>query len=223
MKVSEALATRISCRAFLSDAVSEETVRAIIGQARHAPSGGNLQPWHLYVLSGGPLAALISDIHRKMRDTPRGEPPEYAVYPSDLKDPYEARRFKCGEDLYATIGIERSDKSSRIAQFQKNFTFFGAPVGMFVYIDRTMGPPQWADAGIFIQSIMLAAREHGLHTCPQEAWVQWNRTVADHLGPPPEWMLYCGIGLGRMDETAPINSLRTERAEVDEIATFKFQ
>ncbi|MDA4844422.1 nitroreductase [Hoeflea poritis] len=220
MNVSDALATRITCRAFRPDAVPEETVRAIIDKARYAPSGGNLQPWHVFVLTGRALSGLLNDIQETMVEMPRGQTPQYRVYPENLKDPYEARRFKCGEDMYATIGVTREDKKGRIAQFQRNFRFFGAPVGMFVYLDRTMGAPQWADTGIFLQSIMLLAREYGLHTCPQEAWVQWHETVAGHLNPPDDWMLFCGLGLGYMDEAAPINGLRTDRASVDEIATF---
>lgn len=222
MNVSEALASRITCRAFLPDPVGAETVRSIIDMARQAPSGGNLQPWNLHVMSGAPLAALLDDVHQQMQVTPRGQALEYNIYPPNLKDPYEARRFKCGEDMYATVGIERSDKAGRIAQFQKNFGFFGAPVGMFVYLDRTMGPPQWADVGIFIQSVLLLAREFGLHCCSQEAWAQWHETVAAHVNPPAEWMLFCGIGIGYMDHEAPINSLRTDRASLDEIATFHF-
>lgn len=222
MKVSEALASRITCRAFLPDPVRVETVRSIIDMARQSPSGGNLQPWNIHVLSGAPLAALLADVHQQMQVTPRGQAPEYNIYPPNLKEPYEARRFKCGEDMYATVGIERSDKAGRIAQFQKNFGFFGAPVGMFVYIDRTMEPPQWADVGIFIQSVLLLAREFGLHCCSQEAWAQWHETVAAHVNPPAEWMLFCGIGIGYMDHQAPINSLRTDRAPLDEIATFRF-
>ena len=220
MNVSDALATRISCRVFRPDPVPDSTVRAIIERARQAPSGGNLQPWHLYVLTGNALDALLADISETMIDTPRGQMPEYRVYPQNLKDPYEARRFKCGEDMYATIGVTREDKKGRVAQFQRNFRFFGAPVGMFFYLDRTMGAPQWADVGIFLQSIMLLAREHGLHTCSQEAWAQWHGTVAKHLNPPEDWMLFCGMALGYMDEDAPINKLRTDRAAVDEIATF---
>ncbi|WP_419913137.1 nitroreductase [Hoeflea sp.] len=220
MNVSDALTTRITCRAFRPDPVPDNTVRAIIDKARFAPSGGNLQPWHLFVLTGNALNALLADIRETMVDTPRGQVPEYRIYPENLKDPYEARRFKCGEDMYATIDVTREDKKGRIAQFQRNFQFFGAPVGMFVYLDRTMVPPQWADVGIFLQSIMLLAREHGLHTCSQEAWAQWHGTVATHLNPPDSWMLFCGMGLGYMDEHAPINRLRTDRAAIDEIATF---
>ncbi len=222
MNVSEALASRMTCRAFLPDPVSQETVRSIIDMARQSPSGGNLQPWNLHVMSGAPLKALLQDVEQQMQVTPRGQALEYNIYPPNLKEPYEARRFKCGEDMYATVGIERSDKAGRIAQFRKNFGFFGAPVGMFVYLDRTMGPPQWADVGIFIQSVLLLAREFGLHCCSQEAWAQWHETVAAHVNPPAEWMLFCGIGIGYMDHQAPINSLRTERAPLDEIATFHF-
>ncbi|GKX35918.1 MAG: NADH dehydrogenase [Rhizobiaceae bacterium MnEN-MB40S] len=220
MNVSEALATRISCRAFRPDPVDSETVRAIIDGARFAPSGGNLQPWSLFAVSGAPLARIFDDVRAKMSDTPRGETPEYNVYPPDLKEPYAARRFKCGEDLYASIGIKRDDKPGRIRQFRRNFEMFGAPVGLFVYIDRTMGPPQWSDVGMFLQSVMLLAREHGLHTCAQEAWAQWHTTIDEHLKPPAEWMLFCGIALGYMDEDHPINTLRTEREPVEEIVTF---
>ncbi|ADZ69754.1 nitroreductase [Polymorphum gilvum] len=220
MKVSEALASRISCRAFLPEPVPLATVRAILEGAARAPSGGNLQPWHVHVLTGAPLKALIADIAARTALTPRGEGTEYAVYPPDLKEPYAARRFKCGEDMYRLLGVEREDRKGRGAQFRRNFELFGAPVGLFVYLDRTMGPPQWADCGMFLQSVMLLAREHGLHTCAQEAWAQWHGTLAEHLSPPAEHMFFCTIALGRMDETAPVNRLKTERAAVDDFARF---
>lgn len=220
MDVLKALETRISCRAFLPDAVPASTVRAILTAAARAPSGGNLQPWHVHVLTGAPLAAMIDDIKAKMAEFPRGEGQEYRVYPEGLHDPYEARRFKCGEDMYKLLGIERADKSGRGRQFRRNFELFGAPVGLFVYLDRMMGPPQWADCGMFLQSLMLAARAHGLHTCAQEAWAQWHKTLVDHLSPPDNHMLFCGIALGRMDESAAINSLRTDRASLKEFASF---
>jgi nitroreductase len=107
-----------------------------------------------------------------------------------------------------------------LEQFKKNFRMFDAPVALFAYIDRSMGPPQWSDMGMFLQSVMLMAREHDLHTCAQEAWAQWHLTVAAHLKPPEDWMLFCGIGIGYMDKGAPINGLRTERAPVNEITTW---
>ncbi len=219
MNVSEALQSRISCRAFLSKPVPEDTLKAILAGAAQAPSGGNLQPWWVYGLTGSALEALRVDVHERMQESPRGDGLEYEIYPPDLKEPYTARRFKCGEDLYASIDIAREDKPGRIEQFKRNFDFFGAPVGLFLYLDRTMGPPQWADCGMFLQSVMLLAREHGLHTCAQESWAQWYATIARHIDPPEELLLFCGLALGYMDEQAPVNRLRTERAGIDEFAT----
>ena len=220
MKVSEALETRISCRAFLPRPVPEETVRDIISRATRSPSGGNLQPWHIYACAGDALQGLIDEVAERMQETPRGDGLEYRIYPDDLKETYNARRFKCGEDLYATIGVGREDKAGRLRQFKRNFELFGAPVGLFVYLDRSMGPPQWADCGIYLQSVMLLARERGLHTCPQESWAQWHRVVARHLNPPEELMLFCAVALGEMDAAAPVNGLRTERAPLEEYARF---
>ena len=221
MKVSNAIDTRMSCRAFLPTTVPESTVRAILEAATRAPSGGNLQPWHCHVLSGEPLARFLDIIRRRLAQHPRGEGAEYDVYPPGLAEPYRSRRFKCGEDMYATIGVPREDKRARVRQFARNYGFFGAPVGMFFCIDRQMGPPQWADLGMYMQSVMLLAREHGLHTCPQEAWAVWHEAVAEFLVLPPALMLFSGMALGYRDETAPINTLRTDRAPLEEFATLR--
>lgn len=218
MKVSQALESRISCRAFLDQPVPRETVEKILKAASSAPSGGNLQPWRIYALSGEKLAGVVSEIGSRLETEPRGEGMQYRIYPKDLKDPFFSRRHKCGEDLYAAIEVEREDRDGRFAQFKRNFEFFGAPVALFLYLDRTMGPPQWADAGIFLQSLMLMARECGLHTCSQEAWAYWPETISRHVGAPEELILFCGICLGYMDETAPVNALRTDRAELAEFA-----
>lgn len=221
MKVSDALKSRITCRAFLPDPVPETTVRRILDVARWSPSGGNLQPWRTYVFAGDALATLKAAVAEEMKTTPMGHPPSYEIYPADLKQPYHGRRKKCGEDMYATIGVAREDKPGRYAQFRRNFEMFGAPVGLFVYLDRQMGPPQWSDVGMFLQSLMLAAREEGLHTAPQEAWAMWEAAIRKATGAPDDLFFFCGVGLGKMDETAPINGLRTDRAEVDEFADFK--
>jgi nitroreductase len=221
MKVSTAIDTRMSCRAFLPTTVPESTVRAILEAATRAPSGGNLQPWHCHVLSGEPLARFLDIIRRRLAQHPRGEGAEYDVYPPGLAEPYRSRRFKCGEDMYATIGVPREDKPARVRQFARNYGFFGAPVGMFFCIDRQMGPPQWADLGMYMLSVMLLAREHGLHTCPQEAWAVWHDAVAEFLDLPPALMLFSGMALGYRDETAPINALRTDRAPLVEFATLQ--
>jgi nitroreductase len=220
VSVSEALQTRSSCRAFLPDAVPLATVRAIVDAARQSPSGGNLQPWQVYVLAGGAMARFRALLAPRLLAMPGAEPPEYHVYPPNLHEPYRSRRFKCGEDLYATLGIARADRPARLRQFARNYDFFGAPVGLFFVIDRRMGPPQWADVGMYMQSVMLLAREHGLHTCPQECWSAWPRTIAEFLELPHESMLFCGMALGYRDETAPINTLRTDRAPLAECCIF---
>lgn len=220
MKVSDAINTRITARAFLDKPVPGDVLRQILETAKRAPSGGNLQPWHVWVLAGEPMVRFKALIKEKMPSQPRGEGTEYHIYPPELKEPYKARRFKCGEDMYATINIPRDDKFGRLVNFARNFQFFDAPAAFFFAIDRTMQQGQWADLGMFMQSIMLLAREHGLHTCPQEAWAIWHKTVGEFFSIPPELMLFCGMGIGTMDEAHPINRLRTERAPLDEFATF---
>jgi nitroreductase len=220
MNVTDAIRSRMSCRAFRDTPVPPETIRSILETAKQAPSGGNLQPWHVHVLTGKPLNEFRALIRSKLTDQPQGEGTEYDVYPPKLKEPYRSRRFKCGEDLYATISIPREDRQRRLMQFARNYEFFGAPAAMFLAIDRQMGADQWADVGMFMQNIMLLAREHGLHTCPQESWASWHRTVSEFLGFPAELMLFCGLAIGYRDEAAPINRLRTERASLDEFATF---
>ena len=221
MKVSEAIQSRMSCRAFLRTPVPEATVRQMLEVAKRAPSGGNLQPWFVYVLTGEPLQELLARVRARVPEHPLGEATEYNIYPPNLHEPYRSRRFKCGEDLYATIGVGREDKQRRVAQYGRNFEFFGAPVGLFFAIDRRMGADQWADVGMFMQSIMLLAREHGLHTCPQESWAGWHKLVGQFLEMPPELMLFCGMALGYRDESAPINRLHTDRASLADFASLR--
>ena len=221
MNVTDALASRMSCRAFLPTPVPEATLHAILDAARQAPSGGNLQPWRVYALTGEPLKELIALVHARLHTHPRGDGSEYEIYPTGLWEPYRSRRFKCGEDMYATIGVGREDKLARLLQFARNFEFFGAPVGLFFCLDRRMGPPQWSDVGMYMQTVMLLAREHGLHTCAQEAWSVWYRTVGEFLNLPPELKLFSGMALGHRDESAPINSLRTDRAPLEEFAELR--
>lgn len=220
MKVSEALDTRITCRAFLPTPVPEATLRGILDRAKRAPSGGNLQPWIVYAVTGAPLAEFLAIIAEKQKTQPHGEGSEYSIYPVALKQPYKARSFKCGEDLYTTLGIKREDKTRRLEHFGRNFRAFDAPVLLFFALDRQMGVDQWADVGMFMQSIMLLAREYGLHTSPQEAWALWHKTVAQFLDMPADLMLFCGMGIGFMDMAAPVNRLRTERAPLEEFVTF---
>ena len=220
MYVSEAVKSRFSCRAFTEKPVSKELIKEILDFAKQAPSGGNLQPWHIHAISGKKIDQIVSDIESKIKDMPMGEKTEYDVYPPNLWEPYRSRRFKCGEDLYKSINIPREDKGARLSQLAKNLRFFDAPVGLFVYIDRKMGPPQWSDVGMFLQTVMLIAREKGLHSCAQEAWAMWHSTVNEHLVVDDKFMLFCGMGIGYADENHPINSWRTDREAVDNFTTF---
>ena len=220
MYVSEAVKTRFSCRAFTKQPVSANLVKEILDLAKQAPSGGNLQPWHIHATTGQKLKEIVLDIESKISDMPMGEKTEYDVYPQNLWDPYRSRRFKCGEDLYKSINIPREDKGARLKQLARNFRFFDAPVGLFVYIDRKMGPPQWSDVGMFLQTVMLIAREKGLHSCAQEAWAMWHSTVEKHLIVDNNLMLFCGMGIGYADESHPINSWRTDREAVNNFTTF---
>jgi len=219
MDVKDAVAQRISVRAFRPDPVPGETVRAILQAAQRAPSGGNLQPWRVHALSGEPLAALKTAAMAKMATG--GEEPEYDVYPANLWEPLRTRRFECGEDLYATIGVPREDKPARYRQLAKNIELFGAPVGLFFTLDRKVGPPQWADTGMFMQTIMLLAVEAGLDTCAQEFWARVPQTVGAALNLPEHEMLFCGMALGWRDADAPINTLRTRRDPFETFATMQ--
>jgi len=218
--VTEAVLSRHACRAFTSRPVASELVRRLLDTARYAPSGGNLQPWIVHVLNGAALARFRAMMAPKVRDFPVGRSAAYEIYPRSLIEPYRTRRFKVGEDMYSLIGIARSDRPARIKQFARNYDLFGAPVGLFVFLDRTMSSPQWSDVGMFLQSFMLLAREQGLETCPQEAWATWHEEVSAFLGIAPNLMLFCGLALGYGDYSQPINALRSDRAGVEEFATF---
>lgn len=220
MDVCDAVASRFSCRAFLPTPVPLPIVRDILARAARAPSGGNVQPWRVHALSGAPLEQLKASIRARPDLLPRGEGAEYDIYPPALKEPYETWRREVGALLYRSIGVARDDRPARYRQYARNFEFFGAPLGLFFFIDRTMGPPQWSDLGGYIQTVMLLAREYGLHTCGQEAWTHWHKTVYSFLNTPPELILFCGMAMGYADETAPINAWRSPRASLDSFASF---
>jgi nitroreductase len=176
----------------------------------------------VHALAGARLEQLKDQLRpRFAKELPRGEGAEYQVYPVELKEPYYGRRSRVATQLYDSIGIPREDRPGRYRQFSRNYLFYDAPVGLFVSVDRIMGPPQWSDLGGFIQSIMLLARAHGLHSCAQEAWTSWHKTVSAHIGLAPEHILFCGIALGYADEDAPINCWRSEREGVDSFARFE--
>jgi len=218
--VTEALNTRFSCRAFLDTPVPESEVKYLIETATRAPSGGNLQPWHMWAVQGEALTEFIADIKAKMADKPGGEGSEYHIYPPELKQPYDTRRRDIGERMYETLGIAREDKLGRLGQMARNFEFFGAPCAVFFALDKTMQEGQWSDMGMIIQSIMLLARERGLHSCPQEAWALWSPSIKNFLNIPDHMTFFCALALGYADPDAAINQLESPRAPLDEVASF---
>ena len=223
MTVYEALASRRSVRDFLSTPVSGDVIRRVLEAASRAPSGGNVQPWHIDVVAGARLDELKAIMQRRLREVAEGGPPDaldYDIYPANLWPPYRDYRFQLGEQMYATMGIGRQDKPARLRWFARNYEFFGAPLALFCSIHRGMGPPQWSDLGMYLQSVMLLLAEEGLDSCPQEAWSVYPKTVGDFIGLPPERLLFCGVSIGHANPEHPVNALRSERAGLDQIARF---
>jgi nitroreductase len=221
MSVTDAIASRKTIRAFRPDPVPRETLEQILWLAMRAPSGGNLQPWRVHVLMGDARDALVARVAERRKTHPLGIDPEYNIYPPKLSEPYRSRRFAVGEAMYATMNIAREDKLARLNFFSGNWEFFGAPVGLIFTMDRQMQEGQWADLGMFMQNIMLLAREHGLDTCAQESWARFHDTIRDYLNVPENEMIFCGMAIGTADETHPVNSMHSQRAPLDEIVTFK--
>ena len=217
---SALIQSRISTRAFLDTPVAESEIRAILDIAKFAPSGGNLQPWKIHVVTGAARARVTAAVRKSIADNPFAVESDLKVYPENLWDPYRSRRFNVGEDMYALLGIERADKAGRVANLLKNFDFFGAPVGLFFTLDRRFDRGQWAHLGMLMQSIALIAEERGLATCMQEAWTTRAATVCAVLGVPETEELYCGMALGFADASAPVNTIRSTRAPLEEFVVF---
>lgn len=206
-------------RAFLPQPVSEATIRDILEVARWSPSGGNLQPWSVVVVSGAAQAAVKTLVrtYPGMLPAEEGDRP---IYPADMWEPYRSRRYKVGEDLYAALGIGRDNKPARLRQLARNFEFFDAPAALFFVIDDRMGHGQWAHLGMFMQSVALAATERGVASCFQEIWGTLRLTLKRHFQLNEHGLIYCGMALGYADPEAAVNKLRSDRASVDEFATF---
>jgi nitroreductase len=221
MDVFEAVDSRLSCRWFLDKPVDPAIVRELIARATRAASGGNLQPWHIYALTGAPLAEIKRQVAAFItgRD-PRHDDAEYPIYPKVMRDPYKARREEHGVQLYGALGVARDDADGRLEQYKRNFQFFNAPVALFIAIDRKLGPGQWGDLGGYIHALMFLARGYGLDTCPQESWARMYHIVGPFVKMPPEQMLFCALAIGHGDRSHPANSFRSPRAATGEFATF---
>ncbi len=220
--VDAAITSRRAVRAFLPTPVARQTVEDILRVASRAPSGTNVQPWKVTVLTGNAKRALSARI-RAVHDDPaalRQHTEEYAYYPTHWKSPYIERRRKLGWDLYGLLGIGKQDKARMHAQHGRNYDFFDAPVGLIFSIDREMEQGGWLDYGTFLQNVMVAARGRGLDTCPQQAFTQFHRIVAEHIGMPESDMVVCGMALGWADPDAIENRLVTEREPVASFTRF---
>jgi nitroreductase len=220
MHVTDAVKNRTSTRAFLSTPVSTARLREVLDIARWSPSGGNLQPWRVFTVSGEAMQSLKKQAREEAATNPLGDPTEFAMYPEKLQEPYRTRRYQCGEALYASIKIPREDKPARLAHVARNFEFFGAPAAFFFALEKNMGPGQWAHLGMFMQTIALVAHEQGLATCMQEYWMLRHTLIRRFFSMSESLQFYCGMAIGYADSQHPINGLRTERAPVDEFAVF---
>jgi nitroreductase len=220
--VDAAITSRRSLRAFLPTPVPRETLRQILSAASRAPSGTNTQPWKVYVLTGSAKTELSRKILVAYNDPAERarHQEEYAYYPTEWKSPFIDRRRKIGWDLYGLLGIGKTDKERMHAQHGRNYRFFDAPVGLIFTIDRILRQGSWLDYGMFLQSIMVAARGRGLHTCPQAAFMQFHRIITEHVGAPANEQVVCGMSLGYADETAVENKLVTEREPVEGFVRF---
>ncbi|MFD7407162.1 nitroreductase [Streptomyces sp. NPDC059866] len=218
MDIYEAVTSRRAVRGFTDRHVPREALERVLSAAAWAPSASNIQPWHAYVLTDAPLAELKKHVGERLATGDPWDEPEYEQYPPTLKSPYGERRSAFGAQRYGALGIAREDLEARQRAAAANWDCFGAPAALFCYIDRDMGPAQWSDVGMYLQTVMLLLRAEGLHSCPQMAWAKYHRTVAEVLSPPDELLLFCGMSIGFEDVT--VDHARTGRAPLDETVTF---
>lgn len=219
MNVADALRIRKSTRAFLDKPVSRELIEKVLSSARHAPSGTNAQPWQVAVVTGRKKDELTSGMEKLFREGDMGGM-DYQYYPVEWKNPYKKRRVVCGLQLYSTLKIDRKDKEKRYEQWVANYHGFDAPVLLFFFLDQIMKTGSYLDYGMFIQSLMLAAVEEGLATCPQAALGQYPQLIRELLGYDRDMVLVCGMAVGYEDKKAPVNNYRTEREEISDFCRF---
>lgn len=205
-----AICDRKSIRAYTSKIVERALIEKILMSARFAPSGVNTQPWKVTVVKGA-IKASISQAFINAREQGLPPNPDYNYYPTEWFEPYKSRRYACGHALYSAVGIKKEDLAQRKIQWFKNYEFFGAPVGLFFFLDKRMDKGSWLDMGMFIQNTMLAARHFGLETCPQAALAEYPDIVREKLQIGKQWIVVCGMALGYIDSTHPINQYRTDR------------
>jgi nitroreductase len=221
MDVLEAIAGRKSIRAFRTDPVPKETLEKLFALAQRAPSGTNTQPWHVYVCAGAVKQAITDDVLALVRAGKGRKYEDYNYYPPTWNEVHRERRRRVGWSLYELVGVAKGDREGSARQAQRNFLFFDAPVGIFVTTDSYLGVGSWADAGMYLQTLMLAAKGLGLDTCPQAAWIPYQEPVRRHLGIPEDQALVSGLSLGFADATKIENTLVSEREDVANVVHWR--
>tara|TARA_R110000824_G_C15219962_1_gene677508 strand:- start:3093 stop:3764 length:672 start_codon:yes stop_codon:yes gene_type:complete len=221
MNVTEAVTSRRSVRQFLDRPVDKAVLERVLETAQRAPSGGNTQPWNAVVVGGDELARITAAIKAKTATAPMGENMEYEIYPKDLDGRYEEQRRAVGRDMFESIGLAREDGAGRVAQMAKNWDSFGAPVQLFTYTKKYMGPPQWSDMGMWLQTVMLLLREEGLDSCSQEIWAMYGTQMRELLGISDEYVFFCGMAIGYRDPDAPINNFDVTRVPISDAIEFR--
>jgi nitroreductase len=216
MQVTQAVVSRRSVRQFLDKPVPLDVLQRVLAKAQQSPSGGNTQPWNAIILTGEPLAELTAKIKAKTATAPLGEGFEYDIYPKGLEGRYEEQRRGVGKAMFDALGLAREDSAGRIAQMQKNWDSFGAPVQLFTYTRKYMGPPQWSDIGMWLQTVMLLLREEGLDSCAQEIWAMYATYMRELLDIDDEHIFFCGMAIGYRDPDAPVNNFAVPRVELDQ-------
>ena len=219
MNLNELIKSRYSVRRFTDDTVDIKTIREILEISSNAPSGGNIQPWKVYVVTGRTKEKLIKKVLNNF-DNGVQEKIEYDIYPNPLDEEYKRRRSECARDMYTALSIKQDDTELRLSQIRENFKFFGAPVGMIVTIDSAFAENGWGHVGMFIQNICLSAVDNDMGTCLQESWSIYPETVKDFLNIPDNEVVWCGIALGYPNKEHPINNYRTSRESIEKFVTF---
>ena len=219
MNIKEAIEKRFSVRAFTKEVPDIETIKAILKTAGTAPSGGNIQPWKVYVLTENAKNELSKKTLYNF-DNGIQEDIEYDIYPKPLADEYKKRRYECGADMYNALAIGKDDLDSRFKQIRENYNFFGAPLGMIITIDKSFGKNGWGHVGMFLENLWLSAIDYGLGICLQESWSIYPKTVKEVTKHPDNEIVWCGVAVGYEDSSNPINQYRTKREDLDSFVKF---
>jgi len=221
MEVEEAIRSRRSVRAFTDEPVARAQIERILELSQRAPSGTNTQPWHTYVCTGAVRDAIAHDVGELFDAGKASKYEDYDYYPRVWKDIHRDRRRGVGWDLYGLLGIEKGDRERAAAQGRRNYCFFDAPVGLFFTTDAYLGRGSWSDVGLYLQTVMLAARGEGLHTCPQAAWIVFQEPVFRHLNIPDDQVLVSGLAMGHEDTSAIENTLVSQREDVANVVHYR--